>query len=241
MVDYYRLLHVSSEASSDEIRKAFRKEAKKYHPDLYQNISSEERQKRQKHFVLLTQAYETLSDSEHRREYDSKYQQSNYTRSRQRNQKSYTSTSSYSQSRTYRQKSGTQETGTSANSSPPDDDESLEDLIHDVEDLLSRFGLSFKDPLEILVDWAKKVFQELINAWNEEPQSNTEKNGASFSGSHHTTPLEEIEIEIQRLKQQMNTRKKSFHSESNTEKSRKKTDPVIEKELNALKKKYGRL
>jgi molecular chaperone DnaJ len=62
--DYYDILGVSKDASKDEIRKAFRKLARKYHPDV--NKSKEAPEK----FKEITKAYEVLSDPQKRAQYD---------------------------------------------------------------------------------------------------------------------------------------------------------------------------
>ncbi|HIF07407.1 MAG TPA: molecular chaperone DnaJ, partial [Gemmatimonadetes bacterium] len=59
MADYYQLLGVSKGASTDEIKKAYRKLALKYHPD--RNQGSKENDDR---FKQVTEAYEILSDAE---------------------------------------------------------------------------------------------------------------------------------------------------------------------------------
>ena len=64
--DYYEVLGVSRDASEDEIKKAYRKLAKKYHPDANPNNKEEAEAK----FKEVNEAYETLSNAEKRRMYD---------------------------------------------------------------------------------------------------------------------------------------------------------------------------
>ncbi len=63
--DYYDILGVSKDASQDEIKKAYRKLALKYHPD--RTDGDEEAQEK---FKEINQAYEVLSDSDKRKKYD---------------------------------------------------------------------------------------------------------------------------------------------------------------------------
>src|SRR5947208_532258 len=63
--DYYELLGVARKANATDIRAAFRKLARKYHPDLNPgNKSAEEK------FKQLQEAYDVLSDSKKRQMYD---------------------------------------------------------------------------------------------------------------------------------------------------------------------------
>jgi DnaJ-class molecular chaperone len=63
--DYYDVLGVSRSASADEIKKAYRKLAKKHHPDANPDDASA-----QKKFSEITEAYEVLSDEDNRKKYD---------------------------------------------------------------------------------------------------------------------------------------------------------------------------
>src|ERR1700736_2993658 len=63
--DYYEVLTVSREASCDELRKAYRREALKHHPDRNQGDAAAEAK-----FKEANEAYQVLSDDEKRRIYD---------------------------------------------------------------------------------------------------------------------------------------------------------------------------
>lgn len=63
--DYYEVLGVSKGASDEELKKAFRKEAKKYHPDLHPGDKEAEAK-----FKEINEAYEVLSNPEKRQRYD---------------------------------------------------------------------------------------------------------------------------------------------------------------------------
>ena len=62
--DYYEVLGVNRGASADDIKKAFKKLAMKYHPDKNKEEKSEEA------MVQINKAYEILSNEELRKKYD---------------------------------------------------------------------------------------------------------------------------------------------------------------------------
>jgi curved DNA-binding protein len=63
--DYYKILDVPRDASDDAIKKAYRRLARKYHPDVSKEANAKER------FQDVSEAYETLKDKQKRAAYDS--------------------------------------------------------------------------------------------------------------------------------------------------------------------------
>src|ERR671915_2201836 len=63
--DYYKILGLQRGASEEDIKKAYRKLARKYHPDVSKEANAKEK------FQEVSEAYETLRDKEKRAAYDS--------------------------------------------------------------------------------------------------------------------------------------------------------------------------
>ena len=63
-VDYYQILGVSRDAEKSDIKKAYRKLARKYHPDVNQDSNAEDK------FKEINEAYEVLKDKDKRQAYD---------------------------------------------------------------------------------------------------------------------------------------------------------------------------
>ena len=63
--DHYQTLGVKKDASQDEVKKAYRKLARKYHPDANPDDSSAEGR-----FKAISEAYDVLGDPEKRKAYD---------------------------------------------------------------------------------------------------------------------------------------------------------------------------
>src|SRR5215831_10435084 len=62
--DYYKVLGVDKKASQEDIKKAYRKLARKYHPDTNKDPGAEER------FKQISEAYDVLGDEDKRKKYD---------------------------------------------------------------------------------------------------------------------------------------------------------------------------
>ncbi|CCF55600.1 hypothetical protein KAFR_0A01620 [Kazachstania africana CBS 2517] len=69
--DYYKILGISKEATSKDIRKAYLQLTKRYHPDKQGHLSESEQKKNHEKMSEINEAYETLSDEAKKSEYDS--------------------------------------------------------------------------------------------------------------------------------------------------------------------------
>ena len=68
--NYYEILGVDKNASADDLKSAYRKLAKKYHPDLYTTASEQEKKNAEEKFKEISHAYDVLSDPQKKAAYD---------------------------------------------------------------------------------------------------------------------------------------------------------------------------
>lgn len=93
-IDYYKLLEIDKSATDEQIKKAYRKLARKYHPDV--NPNDKEAHKK---FQQINEANEVLSDPEKRKKYDSygeNWQHADHFESQRQSQYQGGGSSSYS-------------------------------------------------------------------------------------------------------------------------------------------------
>ena len=217
------------------IRSAFRRKAKSCHPDLFHHVNEDERKRQQKIFVRLSQAYKTLADPEKRLIFDIQLEKPATKSQQSHDQKNQTSSSSSSNKSNFKQESGYYYSSQQATSMEPE--ETIEDLLREVEELLGQFGLNFRDPLEMLVEWALQIFQDMSETFSDETENrNTNKPGdkSQKNTCTHNDPAEKIEAELQRLKDRRSRTvpRNSPYVGSNIK------DTEIEQELRSIKKKY---
>ena len=235
MENYYTLLDVSQDADISLIRSSFRKKAKSCHPDLFQNTTEKELKKQQKMFVRLSQAYETLADPKKRKIFDHQLGKTSKEAQYPNDQKKRRSSSFSSESVNLNKKDRFSKSSTK--STFYESEESIEDLINDVEKIMNQFGIKFRDPLEMLVEWALKIFLEISSY----PDGNSNKNESedrnnfeyNTNTSIHKERFKNVEEELERLKEKIKNRSK--HSD---EYINKNLGNKVDLELRRIKNKY---
>ena len=102
---------------------------------------------------------------------------------------------------------------------------------------MEQFGIPFKDPLEILVEWGMNILNEITLSNDENINNKKSDNEQKFSFKKKTgmnnEPFNNLENELNRLKKIVKSRSK--YSNSN---EYKKFQNEIDLELRSLKKKY---
>jgi len=98
--NFYKILETEKSATTEEIRKAYKKLALKWHPDKWADKSKKEQEEAEEEFKIISNAYEILSSPEERKKYDEKEKQSNNQREfRQKTSKDFPSDSNQAYSR----------------------------------------------------------------------------------------------------------------------------------------------
>jgi len=235
MENYYKLFEVPNDADISELRSAFRKKAKLCHPDLFQHVSPEERKNLQKKFIRLSQAYETLADPKKRQQFDLRLRES-YLRHQQNFKECRKTSDSSSYTDNFKKYSSFSQNNYKSTSEESED--TLENLIIDVEKILSQFDLNFKDPLEMLVDWAQEIYHDLACNSSEQGEYNKDhagsKNKSQNNNHNNIDLLQNIEEELRHLK----AKRVKTDFVKGESKDYKSSDDEIEQELRSIKKKY---
>lgn len=250
MSDYYNILGVALDAPPGQIRRAFREAAKAVHPDAHPGLPPQEREALNRRFILLAQAYETLGDPHKRAEYDRTLKQQ-----ARRAPPSGAHARSKQQERP-RHRQGSPRTAAGAGGEAPPD-ETLDDLLRDVDDLLGRFGLDLRQPfdqlLEILLEWAKELFRQVTgpldepekapphaagpNAPHAKKRQGTPHRAKGPSGPRRQTPPSgappDLDAELANLKRHAQ-RKQSGPGAA------KRAEDDVDAELTRLKRKKGK-
>ncbi|XP_076653286.1 tetratricopeptide repeat protein 2 [Halictus rubicundus] len=78
--DYYKILGINKTASTDDIKKAYRKRVMVHHPDRHVNATEGERKEQEKMFKEVGEAYGILSDPKKRSRYDNEHDINEYNR-----------------------------------------------------------------------------------------------------------------------------------------------------------------
>jgi curved DNA-binding protein CbpA len=186
MSDHYNLLGVAPEAGAEEIRRAFRREAKRCHPDLHAQRPPAEREAMQRRFILLAQAYRVLGDPDRRRAYDRRRASEGFSRATApaagATARSQSVRSPGGTTRGESTGSGSTRTSTRKDASGPHasaprsssrtasqlDVADLREILQEAEQNLSKFGLDLRQPtgvvLEELMDWARGLYRDLVGA-----------------------------------------------------------------------------
>jgi molecular chaperone DnaJ len=128
--NHYDTLHVHSTATSAEIKQAYRRLVKQFHPDSNQKIADREQ------IIRINAAYEVLGDAQRRQSYDQQLSARQRVASRERQQRTATAQKQYSTSR---------QTGRDA-------DEQLEQWLHQVYQPVNRLLCQILNSLEGQID-----------------------------------------------------------------------------------------
>jgi curved DNA-binding protein CbpA len=177
MSDHYNRLGVKPEASADEIRRAFRREAKRCHPDLHATRPPGEREAMQRQFIQIAQAYQVLGDPEQRLAYDRRLAAERAAAGAARPHPRPASASrppprpAASQGPQPPRPASTKPSASTLRgttpTAPPDLEE-MREILREAEQSLAKFGLNLRQPVDVameeLLDWARALYRDLVGA-----------------------------------------------------------------------------
>lgn len=172
MIDYYNLLGIAPAARPEEIRSAFRRQAKAAHPDAHPHLTGSERELLQRRFIQLAQAYEILSDPEKRRNYDRGWRSARARKSAAGQQPGKRAAPAggrkHGGKKAGRAQAATGAAGRPGKAPGESREEDIDDLFKDVEHLLTKFGVDMRNEIEAwldkTLDWALTLFMEVVQS-----------------------------------------------------------------------------
>jgi len=195
-MEYYKLLGVGVDATAEELRAAFRREAKRVHPDAHPHLAGEARLAQQRRFILLAQAYETLRDPARRRAYDARFV---------RRPRPAAARPAASGTRPRAAASGRPRPA--AAPPPGAGDTGMEELLGELERRLRDFGLDLRPPLEALLErllaWARDIFRQVLEPGETPPGAEAGAEAAGRGGSRTARSKPDVEAELAALKRQV--------------------------------------
>jgi curved DNA-binding protein CbpA len=251
MIDYYNLLGVTPEATPAELKRAFRAQAKRSHPDAHPGLPPAEAEAMRRRFILLAQAYETLTHPLRRERYHRQWQASRPQGASAGGSASPGAGPWRSTRAGFRSGRRSAAGGEARFTSAGGEGEGLEDLLREVESLLGRFGLGLRQPfeelLEALLEWARAVFRQVAEAWDaageEEPPPQRERPAgprpAQGAGRATTRSGTDRARADDRAGDRAKNRAKNRAGSGGRPGSRARAHPDVEAELRALKEKLG--
>ena len=209
MTGYYNLLGVPHGASAEALRRAYRERAKAVHPDAHPGASPAEKERLRQEFIRLTQAFEVLSDPVKRAAYERLTQgmagKDMAGKDMARKGRTRQSSPGGADSRT-------RPVGGHADAPPPPPGPDLDDLLNNVDDLLGRFGLNRRQPLEDLLEalwqWALAVFREVMLGESsphahDDPGAQPRAQARAKTHQERVHAAEAVEAELRRLKERL--------------------------------------
>jgi len=189
-VDYYKILEVSRNATNQDIKKAYRRLALKYHPD--KNPASQKEEATNK-FKLISQAYEVLSDETKRRTYDRRGNATSKSSSFASGSpaKSYGNSSSYESpfSRYFEKRRRTYDTPPSSSSQSSSRHHHHHHHNHYTDPF---FSFAFRSPEEVFNEFfgASDPFSDLF--FSDLLRTNRSRNNNNNPRQHQSTSLQSL-------------------------------------------------